>query len=105
MSTKLEIESFEGRNGFSKTLRSTQFEEFNVKLFRKTLKPVEKVLKDAGMEMGDVDDVSSQCFSLQQIVLTLEFRSSSPVAPSISPWSRAYGLFQRRGILLGNQPR
>ena len=63
MSTKLEIESFEGGNDLSETLTRAKFEELNVDLFRKTLKPVEKVLKDAGMKKEDIDDVSSQSVS------------------------------------------
>lgn len=58
MSTKLEIESFEGGNDLSETLTRAKFEEINMDLFRKTLKPVEQVLKDAGVKKEDVDEVS-----------------------------------------------
>jgi len=64
MSTKLEIESFENGNDFSDTLTRAKFEELNVDLFRKTLKPVEQVLKDSGMKKEDIDDVRSiSCYS------------------------------------------
>jgi hypothetical protein len=36
----------------------TKFEELNVDLFRKTLKPVEQVLKDANVKKEDIDDVN-----------------------------------------------
>ena len=39
---------FDGGNDFSETLTRAKLEEFDVDLFRKTLEPVEKVLKDAG---------------------------------------------------------
>jgi heat shock protein 5 len=58
MSTKLEIKSFENGNDFSNTLTRAKFEELNVDLFHKTMKPVEQVLKDSGVKKEDVSDVS-----------------------------------------------
>lgn len=55
--TRIEIESFEGGNDFSETLTRAKFEELNLDLFRKTMKPVEQVLKDAGVKKEDVDEV------------------------------------------------
>ncbi len=64
-STRIEIESFEDGNDFSETLTRAKFEELNMDLFRKTMKPVEQVLKDAGVKKEDVDEVSSYlCFVL-----------------------------------------
>lgn len=56
-STRIEIESFEGGNDFSETLTRAKFEELNMDLFRKTLKPVEQVLKDANVKKENVDEV------------------------------------------------
>lgn len=56
-STRLEIESFEDGNDFSETLTRAKFEELNLDLFRKTMKPVEQVLKDAGVKKEEVDEV------------------------------------------------
>ena len=56
-STRLEIESFENGNDFSETLTRAKFEELNVDLFRKTMKPVERVLKDANMKKDSIDEV------------------------------------------------
>jgi len=56
-STRLEIESFEDGNDFSETLTRAKFEELNLDLFRKTMKPVEQVLKDAGVKKDEVDEV------------------------------------------------
>jgi heat shock protein 5 len=58
MSTKIEIEAFEGGNDFSETLTRAKFEELNMDLFRRTMKPVEQVLKDAGVKKDEIDDVS-----------------------------------------------
>jgi heat shock protein 5 len=56
-STRIKIESFEDGNDFSETLTRAKFEELNMHLFRKTMKPVEQVLKDAEVNKEDVDEV------------------------------------------------
>jgi heat shock protein 5 len=56
-STRIEIESFEDGNDFSETLTRAKFEELNMDLLRKTMKPVEQVLKDAKVNK-DVDEVN-----------------------------------------------
>jgi len=59
MGTKLEIESFgDGNDDFSKTLTCTKFQELNTDLFRKILKPIQQVLKDAGVKKDKVNEVS-----------------------------------------------
>ena len=56
-STRVEIDSlFEGVD-FSETLTRAKFEELNFDLFKRTLKPVEQVLKDAGVRKEDVRDI------------------------------------------------
>ena len=57
MSTKIEIESFFDGNDYSETLTRAKFEELNNDLFKKTLKPVEQVLKDAKLKKSDIDDI------------------------------------------------
>ncbi|KAG8723177.1 ATPase with role in protein import into the ER [Ceratobasidium sp. 395] len=54
---RLEIESFEGGHDFSATLTRATFEELNLDLFRRTLKPVSKVIRDAQLSPEDIDDV------------------------------------------------
>lgn len=57
VSTRVEIDSlFEGVD-FSETLTRAKFEELNFDLFKRTLKPVEQVLKDAGVRKEDVRDI------------------------------------------------
>ena len=58
-STTIEIESFEGGNDFSETLTRAKFEDINMDLFKRTMKPVEQVLKDANVRKEDIDEV---CF-------------------------------------------
>ncbi|KAK3077646.1 78 kDa glucose-regulated protein, partial [Coniosporium uncinatum] len=57
MSTRIEIESFHKGEDFSETLTRAKFEELNADLFKKTLKPVEQVLKDAKLKKGEIDDI------------------------------------------------
>lgn len=57
-STRVEIESFENSNGFSETLTRAKFKELNMDLFRKTMNPVEQVLKDANLKKEDINEVS-----------------------------------------------
>ena len=56
-STRIEIEAFEGGNDFSEILTRAKFEELNMDLFRKTMKPVEQVLTDAKVRKQDIDEV------------------------------------------------
>lgn len=57
MSTTIEIEAFHNGKDFSETLTRAKFEELNMDLFKKTLKPVEQVLKDANVKKGEIDDI------------------------------------------------
>jgi heat shock protein 5 len=56
-STRIEIESFEDGNDFSEMLTRAKFEELNMDLFCKTMKPIEQLLKDAKVNKEDVDEV------------------------------------------------
>jgi heat shock protein 5 len=57
-SARIEIEGFEGGNDLSETLTRAKFEELNIDLFRKTMRPVEQALKDAKLKKEDVDEVN-----------------------------------------------
>lgn len=89
-STRIEIESFEGGNDFSETLTRAKFEELNLDLFRKTMKPVEQVLKDAGVKKEDVDEVrlflivSPPFPTLTFVVARLSLSVALPVFPRSS---------------------
>ena len=72
-STRLEIESFEDGNDFSETLTRAKFEELNLDLFRKTMKPVEQVIKDANVKKEEIDEVCIVWLANQwSVFLTLE---------------------------------
>lgn len=55
--TKIEIEDLADEQDFSETLSRAKFEELNMDLFKKTMKPVEQVLKDADLSVDDIDEV------------------------------------------------
>ncbi|KAL1413130.1 ATPase with role in protein import into the ER [Vanrija albida] len=107
MSTKLEIESFEGGNDFSETLTRAKFEELNMDLFRKTMKPVEQVLKDADVKKEDIDDVvlvggSTRIPKVQQLLK--EFFNGKEPSKGINPDEAvAYGAAVQGGILSGEE--
>ncbi|KAG8773824.1 ATPase with role in protein import into the ER [Serendipita sp. 397] len=104
-STRLEIESFENGNDFSETLTRAKFEELNMDLFRKTMKPVEQVLKDAGVKKEDISDIvlvggSTRIPKVQQLIK--EFFGGKEPSKSINPDEAvAYGAAVQGGILSG----
>jgi heat shock protein 5 len=104
-STRLEIESFEDGNDFSETLTRAKFEEINIDLFRKTMKPVEQVLKDANVKKEDVDEIvlvggSTRIPKVQQLLK--EFFNGKEPSKGINPDEAvAYGAAVQGGILSG----
>ncbi|KAF7980395.1 hypothetical protein HWV62_38196 [Athelia sp. TMB] len=104
-STRLEIESFEDGNDFSETLTRAKFEEINMDLFRKTMKPVEQVLKDAGVKKEDIDEVvlvggSTRIPKVQQLLK--EYFGGKEPSKGINPDEAvAYGAAVQGGILSG----
>merc|ERR1719218_127521 len=54
---RLEIEALFDGVDFSETLTRARFEELNMDFFKKTLGPVGKVMSDAGMKKGEIDEV------------------------------------------------
>ncbi|PPQ69056.1 hypothetical protein CVT24_000099 [Panaeolus cyanescens] len=104
-STRIEIESFEDGNDFSETLTRAKFEEINMDLFRKTMKPVEQVLKDANVKKEDVDEVvlvggSTRIPKVQQLLK--EFFGGKEPSKGINPDEAvAYGAAVQGGILSG----
>lgn len=55
--TKVEVEAIIDDIDFSETLTRAKFEELNMEYFKKTMKPVELVLKDAKKTVDDIDEV------------------------------------------------
>ena len=105
-STRIEIEAFENGNDFSETLTRAKFEELNMDLFRKTMKPVEQVLKDANLKKEDIDEIvlvggSTRIPKVQQLLK--EYFGKEP-SKGINPDEAvAYGAAVQGGILSGEK--
>ncbi|GAA5946399.1 hypothetical protein JCM3765_000227 [Sporobolomyces pararoseus] len=107
MSTKLEIESFFEGEDLSETLTRAKFEELNMDLFRKTMKPVEQVLKDAGVKKEAVDDIvlvgGSTRIPRVQELLKEYFNGKEPTKGINPDEAVAYGAAVQGGILSGEE--
>jgi len=103
--TRIEIESFFEGDDFSETLTRAKFEELNMDLFKSTLKPVKKVMKDAGLENGDVHEVvlvggSTRIPKVQKLVK--EYFNGKEPNRGINPDEAvAYGAAVQAGVLGG----
>nr|ACS75352.1 ER protein gp78 [Locusta migratoria] len=104
---RIEIESFFEGEDFSETLTRAKFEELNMDLFRSTMKPVQKVLEDAGMTKKEVHEIvlvggSTRIPKVQQLVK--EFFAGKEPSRGINPDEAvAYGAAVQAGVLSGEQ--
>lgn len=104
MSTKVEIEAFHEGKDFSETLTRAKFEELNNDLFKKTLKPVEQVLKDAKLKKSDIDDIVLVGGStrIPKVQSMLEEYFGKKASKDINPDEAvAYGAAVQGGVLSG----
>lgn len=107
MSTRVEIDSFVDGIDFSETLTRAKFEELNLSMFKKTLKPVEKVLKDAGLSKEDIDDIvlvggSTRIPKVQQLLES--YFNGKKASKGINPDEAvAYGAAVQAGVLSGEE--
>ncbi|KAK3174342.1 hypothetical protein OEA41_001586 [Lepraria neglecta] len=105
MSTRLEIESFFKGEDFSETLTRAKFEELNMDLFKRTLKPVEQVLKDAKVKKNEINDIvlvggSTRIPKVQSMLE--EFFNGKKVSKNINPDEAvAFGAAVQGGVLSG----
>lgn len=103
---KIEIESFFKGEDFSETLTRAKFEELNNDLFKKTLKPVEQVLKDAKMKKTDIDDIVLVGGStrIPKVQAMLEEFFGKKARKDVNPDEAvAYGAAVQGGILAGDK--
>lgn len=103
--TSIEIDSlFEGVD-FYTSLTRARFEELNQDLFRKTMEPVEKVLRDARIDKSQVHDIvlvggSTRIPKVQKLVS--EFFHGKEPSKAINPDEAvAYGAAVQAAILSG----
>ena len=74
---RIEIEGFFDNQDLSETLTRAKFEELCLDLFKSTINPVKKVLKDSGLEKSQIDQVIIVCGGPRQGVAC--------------EWGRAFG--------------
>ncbi|XP_010063599.1 heat shock 70 kDa protein-like [Eucalyptus grandis] len=103
--TTIEIDSlFEGTD-FYTTITRARFEELNMDLFLKCMEPVEKCLRDAKIDKGQVDEVvlvggSTRIPKIQQLLQ--DFFNGKELCKSINPDEAvAYGAAVQAAILTG----
>ncbi|KAK7686854.1 ATPase with role in protein import into the ER [Cerrena zonata] len=107
MSARIEIDSFVDGIDFSETLSRAKFEELNVEAFKKTLKPVEQVLKDAGVKKSEIDDIvlvggSTRIPKVQELLE--KFFDGKKASKGINPDEAvAYGAAVQAGVLSGEE--
>ncbi|KAL3897838.1 MAG: hypothetical protein SGCHY_003140 [Lobulomycetales sp.] len=105
MSVRVEIESFMDGEDFSETLTRAKFEELNNDLFKKTIKPVDKVMKDAGLSKGEIHDIVLVGGStrIPKVVKLLEdYFGGKKASKGINPDEAvAYGAAVQGGIIGG----
>jgi len=103
--TTIEIDSFYEGQDFSCTLTRARFEEMCMDYFRGTLSPVEKVLKDSGMDKKSIHEVvlvggSTRIPKVQQLIT--EFFNGKEPCKSINPDEAvAYGAAVQAAVLTG----
>jgi heat shock protein 5 len=107
MSVQMEIDSFHDGQDFSETLTRAKFEELNVDLFRRTMKPVEQVLKDAHVKKSEVNDIvlvggSTRIPKVQSMLE--DYFGKKKVSKNINPDEAvAYGAALQAAILSGQK--
>jgi endoplasmic reticulum chaperone BiP len=107
MSTRIEIEAFHEGKDFSETLTRAKFEELNMDLFKKTLKPVEQVIKDANVKKEDIDDIvlvggSTRIPKIQALIE--EYFNGKKASKGINPDEAvAFGAAVQAGVLSGEE--
>lgn len=103
--TKLEIEGLIDGKDFSETLTRAKFEELNIDLFKKSIKPVELALKDAGLKKNEVHEIilvggSTRIPKVQQLLK--DFFNGKELNKQINPDEAvAYGATVQAAILAG----
>ena len=104
---RVEIESFQDGQDFVETITRARFEEINMDLFRKTLKPVDKVLEDADMKKHSIHEVvlvggSTRIPKVQEILKNY-FNGKAPNKGINPDEAVAYGAAVQAGVLMGDE--
>jgi len=102
----LEIDALYDGIDFNATITRAKFEEMNMTLFRKTMKPVDKVLRDSKISKSQVDEIvlvggSTRIPKIKQLLK--DFFNGKDPNTSINPDEAvAYGAAVQAAIVSGN---
>lgn len=104
---RVEIEALYDGKDLSETLTRARFEQLNDDLFKKTLKPVGKVLKDSGLPKTDIHEIvlvggSTRIPKVQTLVRDF-FDNKEPHTDINPDEAIAYGAAIQAGILSGDK--
>merc|ERR1719284_839953 len=103
---RLEIESLYDGIDFSQTLTRARFEDLCLDLFKKTLGPVENVMKDGGMTKSEIDELvlvgGSTRIPKVQTLLKDYFNGKEPNRGINPDEAVAFGAAVQGGILSGD---
>lgn len=103
--TTVEVDSLYNGEDFYATITRARFEDINSEMFKSTIQPVEKVLKDAKMPRDKVDDIvlvggSTRIPKIQSLVS--EYFGGRQLNKSINPDEAvAYGAAVQAAVLTG----
>jgi len=105
VSAKLEIDSLFDGEDLVEVLTRSKFEELNLDLFRKTMGPVKKVMKDGGVGKDEVDEIvlvggSTRIPKVREL-LKEYFEGKEPNSKINPDEAVAYGAAVQGGILGG----
>lgn len=103
--TTIEIDSFFEGDEFSETLTRAKFEDLNMELFKSTLKPVRKVLEDAGLKKEQIHEIvlvggSTRIPRIKQLVRDF-FDGKEPTSGINPDEAVSYGASVQAGVLSG----
>ncbi|OAJ35978.1 chaperone DnaK [Batrachochytrium dendrobatidis JEL423] len=105
-SVKIEIEAFLNGKDFSETLSRAKFEELNIDLFKKTIDPVKRVLKDSGLSKESISEivlVGGSTRIPKVVSLIEEYFNGKKASKGINPDEAvAYGAAVQGGVLTGD---
>lgn len=104
--TTIEIDSFFEGEDFSETLTRSKFESLNMELFKSTLEPVTKVLKDAQLTKDQIHDIvlvggSTRIPKIRELVRDF-FDGKEPTGGINPDEAVAHGAAFQAGILSGS---
>lgn len=103
----IEIDGFFDGIDFNSSISRASFENINTDLFRATMEPVEKVMRDAKMSKSQIDEIvlvggSTRIPKIQQLLS--EFFNGKKLNKEINPDEAvAYGATVQSAILSGNK--